>query len=214
LFTGIIEDLGKVVSIRKEKGVFILAVETKIDLGDLKVGDSISVDGVCLTVVETRKNSFSVEVSSETLSRSTLNNIEAGYRVNLERAMKVGDRLGGHMVSGHVDVVGKIKEIRDGANGLIIEITPPEDFMRYIVDKGSVAVDGISLTVNSIKRSSFTVNIIGHTEKNTTLSTKGQGGSVNLEADIIGKYVEKFLSTEDKREGDITLKKLSEEGYI
>ncbi len=214
MFTGIIEDIGKVVSIRKTKEAFILAVETNIDLGDLKVGDSISVDGVCLTVVEKRKNSFSVEVSHETLSRSTLNKIEAGYRVNLERAMKVGDRLGGHMVSGHVDVVGRIKEIRSGDEGLIIEITPTENFMRYIVDKGSVAVDGISLTVNSIKGSSFTVNIIGHTEKNTTLSAKGPGGTVNLEADIIGKYIEKFLSTEDKRGGDITLQKLSEEGYI
>ena len=214
MFTGIIEDVGKVAGVRKAGGAFILAIETGIDLGDVKIGDSISVDGVCLTVVEKKNKSFSVEVSSETLSRSTLVKIETGRMVNLERAMKMGDRFGGHMVSGHVDVVGKIKDVRSGDEGLIIEMEPTEGFMRYIVDKGSVAVDGISLTVNSMNESSFTVNIIGHTEKQTTLSKKGPGGLVNLEADMIGKYVERFLSNKDKGTDGITLEKLSEEGYI
>jgi riboflavin synthase len=214
LFTGLIEDVGKVVGVRKAGGAFILEVETDIDLGDIKIGDSTSVDGVCLTVVEKKNKSFSVEVSSETLSRSTLAKIVAGSVVNLERAMKMGDRFGGHMVSGHVDVVGSIKGVKSGEEGLIIEIEPPEGFMRYIVDKGSVAVDGISLTVNSMNKSSFTVNIIGHTEKQTTLSAKGPGGLVNLEADVIGKYVERFLSRKDKGTEGITLEKLSEEGYI
>lgn len=214
MFTGIIEDVGTVRGIRSAGNISILTIETKMDLSDTRIGDSISVDGVCLTVVETGAGAFSVEASPETLTRCTLDNAARGRRVNLERALRVGDRLGGHFVAGHVDGVGEVTAIERSPDSLIIGITPPAGIRRYIVDKGSVAVDGISLTVNSLTDDGFTVNIIRHTAQETTLDGKRPGDRVNLEADLIGKYVERFLL--QKREipsGGITLEKLAEEGY-
>lgn len=214
MFTGIIEDVGTIREVRKAGGVSILVLETGMELTDTIIGDSISVSGVCLTVVEVGKNSFSVEATPETLSRSTLSANLRGLKVNLEKALKVGGRMGGHMVQGHIDGVGKINEVKREMDSLIIEITPPEFLIRYMVDKGSIAVDGISLTVNSIDDNVFTINIIRHSAQNTTLNDRKVGDTVNLEADIISKYVEKFLSRKDVKEEGLTLKKLSEEGFI
>ena len=214
MFTGIIEDVGVVKGLRKSGAISIFTVETELDIKDTKLGDSISVNGVCLTVVEIKDDSFSVEASPETLSRSTLKDTMIHTPVNLERALSVGGRLGGHIVQGHVDGVGKVTKIEKDADNLIIEITPPESVMRYVVDKGSIAVDGISLTVNSIAENSFTINIISHTVEKTTLSKIKVGDEVNIEADIIGKYVEKYLSKGSVKSGGLTLEKLSEEGYL
>ncbi len=214
MFTGIIEDVGIVRDFRKSGAVSIITVETGMDLKDTKIGDSICVNGVCLTVVAIEGKSFIVEASPETVSRSTLKDIGTNNRVNLEKALAVGDRLGGHMVQGHVDGVGVIKRVDKDKDSLIIEIIPPDNVFRYIVDKGSVSVNGISLTVNSIADDSFTVNIIRHTAEKTNLLNINVGDEVNLEADIIGKYVERFLA-KDKKEGEgLTLKKLAEEGYL
>jgi riboflavin synthase len=214
MFTGIIEDVGTIRGIRFAGNISILTIETSMDLTDTKIGDSISVDGVCLTVVEMTRDSFGVEASPETLTRSTLDTASRGRRVNLERALRVGDRLGGHFVAGHVDGVGEIISVDKSPDSLIIGISAPVNMQRYIVDKGSVAVDGISLTINSLSGETFTINIIRHTAQETTLDGRNQGDRVNLEADLIGKYVERFLlQKQEVPSGGITLEKLAEEGY-
>jgi riboflavin synthase len=214
MFTGIIEDVGTIRGIRPAGNISILTIETKMDLSDTKIGDSISVDGVCLTAVGLESGSFSVEASPETLKRSSLDNAARGRRVNLERALRVGDRLGGHFVAGHVDGVGEVAKVEKSPDSLIIAVTAPEEVRRYIVDKGSVAVDGVSLTVNSLTDDGFTVNIIRHTAKETTLDDRQPGDRLNLEADLVGKYVERFLlKKEETPSGGITLEKLAEEGY-
>jgi riboflavin synthase len=215
MFTGIIEDVGTVSGVSGAGSAFIITIETTMSLADVKIGDSISINGVCLTVVETKRDSFSAEVSPETLSRTTLAGAQRGIRVNLEKALQVGGRLGGHLVQGHVDGVGSISGIRRESDSVLITISPPDGLMKYFVEKGSVAVDGISLTVNSVLESEFTLNIIGHTAQNTVLVTKGVGEPVNLEVDILGKYVERFIQNKIKNDNKgVTLKKLSEEGFI
>jgi riboflavin synthase len=214
MFTGIIEDVGLVRGLRKAGEVSIITVETGMGLDDTKIGDSISVNGVCLTVVAMESKSFSVEASPETVSRSTLKDIRTADRVNLEKAMKLGGRLGGHMVQGHVDGVGVVRRIDSDNDSLIIEIAPPDNVSRYVVDRGSVSVNGISLTVNSTADGSFTVNIIRHTAENTNLLGARVGDEVNLEADIIGKYVERLLSKDNEKGEGLTLDKLAEEGYL
>jgi riboflavin synthase len=215
LFTGIIESIGTVGSVRKQGKVYVLTIGTALDLSDTKIGDSVSVDGVCLTVVGISGGSISVEATPETLSCSTLKDASAGLSVNLERALRPTDRLGGHLVQGHVEATGRIRNVSRNADGLIIEIDVDPSIMRYVVDKGSVAVDGISLTVNSLTGSGFTVNIIGHTETQTTLGQKRAGSPVNIETDIIGRYVERLLTRQKPAGADgITLSKLAQEGYV
>lgn len=218
MFTGIIEDVGVVRVIRKSGEISIITIQTSMDLKDTKIGDSISINGVCLTVVEIEVGSFAVEASPETISRSTLNKIRINNPVNLEKALTLRSRLGGHLVQGHVDGVGRVKGIEREKDSLIIEIVPPESVIGYIVDKGSVAVNGISLTVNSKTEDSFTINIIRHTVVNTNLSKIGLDDKVNIEVDIIGKYVaqymETFLSKGGGKKGGLTLEKLAEEGYL
>jgi riboflavin synthase len=215
LFTGIIESIGTVASVKKQGKVYVLTIGTTMDLSDTRVGDSVSVDGVCLTVVGISGGSISVEATAETLSRSTLNNAAKGFSVNLERALKLTDRLGGHLVQGHVEGTGSVRRVTHDADGLIIEIGTDPAIMRYIIDKGSVAVDGISLTVNSLTPAGFTVNIIGHTEHETTLGLKRPGSQVNIETDIIGRYIERLLTGQKSPGAEgITLTKLAQEGYV
>lgn len=161
---------------------------------DLSVGDSLSVDGVCLTAVEVGKSKVALELSRETLRRTTLGSKRIGSRCNLERPLKLGARLGGHMVTGHIDGVGEVVEVRPEANGLWVTVRGPQEVMRYIVEKGSVALDGISMTVAGTDEETFSVAVIPHTAKVTTLGEAGPGTAVNLEADIIGKYVERFVA--------------------
>ncbi|MBW1920981.1 MAG: riboflavin synthase [Deltaproteobacteria bacterium] len=197
MFTGLVEGRGKIRdAIRRGKDMR-LTVSPLLDMSDLQVGDSVSVEGVCLTVTEVNKGFFSVDVSSETLLRSTLGLVKQGDEVNLERSLKVGDRIGGHLVSGHVDGVGKIAGKERAGDSWVLRIEIKEDLARYIVNKGSVAVDGISLTVNRCDGSAFEVNIIPETAAVTGILKKKSGDLVNIETDIIGKYVEKFLSNRD-----------------
>ena len=200
MFTGIIEGLGTVRSVTRSAGGMRLTLEADFPLHDLKIGDSIAVSGVCLTAVEFLNKAIGVDVAPETLSRTTLGQVKSGDRVNIEQALSFGARLGGHLVSGHIDSVGVVQSKRPAANATVWTFGVPEEFSRYIVEKGSIAVDGISLTVNACNRTSFEVSIIPHTAKVTTLAFKGVGDAVNIETDMIGKYVERFTRPFSDRE--------------
>ena len=192
MFTGIIEGLGTVKSLTRSAGGLRMGVKADFSMDRLPVGDSVAVSGACLTVVNFCDNIFDVDVAPETLSRTTLGQAKVGDRVNLERALCFGDRLGGHLVSGHVDGIGVVKAKRSVANATLFSFGIPETVSRYIIHKGSIAVDGISLTVNFCDRTSFEVSIIPHTAKMTTLGFRKAGDRVNIETDMIGKYVEGF----------------------
>ncbi len=192
MFTGIIEGLGTVKSLTRAAGGLRMGIEADFSVDKIKIGDSIAVSGACLTLVHFQDNIFEVDVAPETLVKTTLGQAKRGDKVNLERALRLGDRLDGHMVTGHVDGVGVVKARRPLANAMLFVFGVPEALLRYIVQKGSVAVDGISLTVNACKRGAFDVSIIPHTAKMTTMGFKKVGDSVNIETDIIGKYVERF----------------------
>jgi riboflavin synthase len=200
MFTGIVEGLGTVKSVARSAGGMRMSLEPDFLIDDLTIGDSISVSGVCLTAVELQNKAISVDVAPETLSRTTLGEVKSGDRVNLEQALSFGARLGGHLVSGHIDSVGVVQAKQPVANATLWTFGVPEELSRYIVEKGSIAVDGISLTVNACDRTSFEVSIIPHTAKVTTLGFKGVGDPVNLEADMIGKYVERFTRPFSDRE--------------
>ena len=193
MFTGIVEEIGAVASIEPTLAGTRLTVLASRVLGDLKVGDSISVNGACLTVVAKNEQSFAVEVSPETLSVTALGRLAGGAPVNLERAMKLNERIGGHLVSGHVDAVGRIRSRSQEGNAIVFVIEAPDDVLRYCVHKGSVTVDGISLTINDVTDHSFNVAIIPHTAAVTTLGLKQVEDHVNLESDLIGKFVERLL---------------------
>lgn len=193
MFTGIIEELGTVAALERKEEAARLAVSAEVVLADLKVGNSIAVDGVCLTVVELRGKTFSADLSFETLQRTTLGELKGGDRVNLERPLRFGDQLGGHLVLGHVDGVGSIQEIEPSGNGFLFRFSYPPELEGLLVFKGSIAVDGISLTVADLHEGSFSVAIIPHTFRVTTLGVKKVGAKVNLEADVLGKYVRQQL---------------------
>ena len=194
MFTGIVAALGSVRRLTRRGEDALLEVETALDLDDVRTGDSMAVNGACLTVTAKAGRSFHADVSAETLSRTTLRSLTPGDRVNLEKALRVGDRLGGHIVLGHVDSVGRIAEVTVRSGSLVfgIEIAPGPD--RYLVAKGSVTLDGISLTVNRCEKNRFYVNIIPHTAAATTLGFKKAGNEVNIETDILARYVEKLIA--------------------
>ncbi len=199
MFTGIVEDLGKIESIRKRGKDVIFVISTdKINFDELDHGESITVNGACLTVISLGKKAFEVKASHETLNRTNLSKVRVGSRVNLERALKVGDRLGGHIVNGHVDGIGKITSIEQKGESKEVWVTLIPELSRYVVEKGSIAVDGVSLTVNRVDGDKFSVNIIPYTQDVTIFGGMKKGDSVNIECDIIGKYVEKFVV--DKKE--------------
>jgi riboflavin synthase len=200
MFTGIIEGLGTVRELRTSATEARLTLEADFPLEGTRLGDSVSVNGACLTVVRLEGARFQVDVSPETLGRTTFGSARAGDRVNLERALRLSDRLDGHLVSGHVDGIGTIAARRRAANAIIIEIKAPGALLRYMIEKGSVAVDGISLTVNRCEADRFQVSVIPHTARWTTLVAKAVGDAVHIETDMIGKYVERFLRREDAGE--------------
>ncbi|CAK7025827.1 riboflavin synthase [Tissierella sp.] len=193
MFTGIVEEIGKVQGIRRGERSFTLTISGSLILDKTFIGDSICTNGVCLTVTKINNNSFEADVMVETLRRSNLGVLKIGSYVNLERALALDKRLGGHLVSGHIDGVGEIisREKEDNATWITIKASP--DILRYIIEKGSIAIDGISLTVAYVDEYVFKVSIIPHTSINTTLLDKIRGDKVNLECDLIGKYVEKLL---------------------
>jgi len=193
MFTGLIEDLGTVRELRKGADSVRLAVATRIPMSDLELGESIAVNGICLTMVTFGGGMFSADVSPETLERTNLGELVPGAAVNLERALRLSDRLGGHLVSGHVDAVATITERRQDRNAIRFTFRQAAAVNRFVVEKGSVAIDGISLTVNEVSGESFSVAVIPHTLAMTTLKEKGAGSRVNIETDIIGKYVERLL---------------------
>ncbi len=206
MFTGIIEELGEVVEVRKNKGGIRLRIQAKEVLNGTKVGDSMNVDGVCLTVCEVTEKNFLVDVIKETLTKTTLSGLRRAGKVNLERAVQLNGRFGGHFVTGHVDGAGKI--IKKGSG--LAAIQAPAGMMRYIFPRASIAMDGVSLTVVRCSLDKFEIAIIPHTAHMTTLGFKSEGSLVNLEADFLGKQVGNLL---ERREG-ITEKFLSEEGFI
>lgn len=201
MFTGIVEEIGEIVAISKGIQSSRLTIKGNLVFQDAKLGDSIAVNGVCLTVADMTSNTFTADVMAETIRRSSLGALKKGSKVNLERAMSAEGRFGGHIVSGHIDGIGTISEMKKEENAVWVTIEAPSHVLRYIVEKGSIAIDGISLTVAYIDQEGFKVSIIPHTGSETILLTKKKGDIVNLECDVIGKYVEKLISTpkEEKR---------------
>jgi riboflavin synthase len=212
MFTGIIEEIGKIEEISKHGHNLKLRVKAPKILTDLKVGDSININGACQTVIATNGDSFTVEAVEETLQKTNLGELKRNDGVNLERALRLSDRLGGHLVTGHIDCVGEIKSITKREGSFLYEFQLSEKYLAYLVEKGSVAVDGISLTVVEVKEYSFTVAIIPFTLENTTLGTKTVGDLVNIETDLIGKYVER-MSTSKKDKCEITREWLKDKGW-
>lgn len=202
MFTGIVQDVGKVMS-REARGgdVRLLIAFDRLDPSGINIGDSICVQGCCLTAVELRDRSFAADVSRETLSLTTLGDLSAGSPVNLEPSLKAGDALGGHLVSGHVDGVGEIAAMSGDARSTRVEITVPVALARYIARKGSVAIDGVSLTVNEVQGATFGINLIPHTQAVTTLGAIRRGTRVNVEIDQIARYVERLLGDSARFEG-------------
>jgi riboflavin synthase len=202
MFTGIVEDLGKIKGIRrKAKDVVFIISTNKINLDELEHGESISVNGTCLTVISLSKGAFEVKASHETLNRTNLSRVKVGSRVNLERAIRVGDRLDGHIVNGHVDGVGRIASIDQKGESREIWVTLIPELSRYVVEKGSIAVDGVSLTVNRVDGDKFSANIIPYTQDATIFGDMKTGDLVNIECDIIGKYVESFVAEKKEKKG-------------
>lgn len=210
MFTGIIEEIGTILQREETANRCALTISAKKVLTDTKIGDSIAVNGVCLTVTDFKKDSFTADVMPETLRRSSLGQLKTGSAVNLERAMAADGRFGGHIVAGHIDGTGKISSLRPEGNAVLVTVSTTPDLLRYIVEKGSIAIDGISLTVANVTRSDFTVSLIPHTGEETTLLKHHPGEIVNLETDIIGKYVEKLIQT--KKSG-VTMELLLENGF-
>lgn len=212
MFTGIVTAIGEVASIQPQGGDLRLTIAThKLDLSDVVLGDSIAVNGVCLTVVEMTNSKVSFDVSRESLDRTSLNQIQTGSRVNLEKALAVGDRLGGHIVSGHVDGLGKVIQLEPSARSVRFRFQVPAELEKYIAEKGSICIDGTSLTVNSVGKQWFEVNIIPHTLQETIISGYKVGTMVNLEVDLIARYLERLLP---QNTGEITMETLSQNGFL
>jgi len=215
MFTGIIEELGTVIQLDQQGVSARITIEADQVLENTKLGDSIAVNGVCLTVTDLRKDRFCADVMAETLRRSSLGVLKKGSKVNLERAMAADGRFGGHMVSGHIDGTGEIAKISPEGTAVWYTIEAPKSIVDGIVEKGSIAIDGISLTVADVTEQDFSVSIIPHTGANTTLSLKKQGDIVNLENDIVGKYVQKFLSgKKDETKSNVTEEFLGKYGFL
>ncbi len=216
VFTGIIEEVGVVKSIRMGAKSAVITIQAEKVMEDIHVGDSIAANGICLTVTSFDKNSYSVDVMHETLRRTNLGALKSGSRVNLERALAADGRFGGHIVAGHVDDPGTITSMEKDDNAIWITIETTPAVLKYIVEKGSITIDGISLTVARVDDKSFAVSVIPHTGAHTTLLEKKPGATVNLETDMVGKYVEKILryqAEEEKQQSGITMDFLKRNGF-
>ena len=216
MFTGIIEEIGTVKSIKKGTHSAVITIQASKIQEDMKLGDSIAVNGVCLTTVDIGKNSYSADVMHETLKRTNLGELKSGSRVNLERAMAADGRFGGHIVAGHVDGTGVITSMKKDDNAVWMTVDTSPAILRYIIEKGSITIDGISLTVAGVDSHSFSVSVIPHTGVMTTLLDKKPGNTVNLENDMVGKYVEKLMKPEPEETGSssrITMEFLAEHGF-
>ncbi|NOQ45133.1 MAG: riboflavin synthase [Desulfobulbaceae bacterium] len=217
MFTGIIQGIGTVVEKHPAGGGVVFSLEAGFDLTDPEEGESIAVNGVCLTARDIKGRRFMVDVSPESLSRTGLSRFEAGSRVNLERALRISDRLGGHLVSGHVDAPGRVEERRTAGDFTLFSFSLDRSLTKYVIEKGSITINGVSLTVNSCEGNRFSVSIIPHTLAVTTLGDLKKGDQVNLEVDIIGKYVEKLLAArpmEANQASAINPAFLAEHGFL
>ena len=215
MFTGIVEEMGTIRSIRRGAHSAVLSIGADTVLSDLKTGDSVAVNGVCLTATGTDPGGFTADVMHETLDRSSLGTLTVGSRVNLERAMAAHGRFGGHIVSGHIDGTGTIAALRKDDNALWYTVKAAPGLLRYVVEKGSITIDGISLTVACVETDQFSVSVIPHTAAVTILGEKRPGDVVNLETDLIGKYVEKLLTSQTQAQprSGITLEFLAQNGF-
>ncbi len=214
MFTGIIENWGKVLRVEFRRQEKKLALELPFDLTEVQLGDSINVNGACLTVVGKKGQTIELDLSPETLQKTTLAKVKEGDKVNIERALRLSDRLGGHIVTGHIDGIGVVTERIQERDFLHLRIRIPQSVSRYVVQKGSIAIDGISLTVNEYRREEISLTLIPYTLEKTTLISKKVGDEVNVEADILGKYVEKMLDREGEKPKGIDLSFLKEHGFI
>lgn len=217
MFTGIVEEVGTIQSIKRGRKSSVLKIKGQKVLQGTRIGDSISTNGICLTVTKVGNDFFEADVMSESLNRTNIGELVPGSYVNLERALSLATRLGGHIVSGHIDGTGKIRNLKRDDNAVLITIETAPELLRYIIEKGSIAIDGVSLTVVTVNDQFFKVSIIPHTGEETILLQKKMGDTVNLECDMIGKYVEKLLgldSKEDVQEGQVTAELLRENGFF
>ncbi|GFO64741.1 riboflavin synthase [Geomonas paludis] len=214
MFTGLIETVGELVSIERRGASGSLTVKTSLPLDEIRIGDSIAINGACLTVVRKGGGAVTFDVSPETIDRTAFKNLKSGAPLNMERAMRLSDRLDGHLVSGHVDCVATITERREVANNIVFSFRFPAEFAKYIAAKGSVAIDGISLTVNEVGADSFSVNIIPHTASKTTLISKRVGDEVNIETDLLCRYLERLLAGKERNQGGVTMDLLAKNGFI
>ncbi len=218
MFTGIVEELGKMVNLEMGADSGVITIEAEKVLENTGLGDSIAVNGVCLTARDFGSGTFSADVMPETLRKTNLGNLKRGSAVNLERALTLSARLGGHLMLGHVDATGSVLSVRPEGNAVIYTISAPEEEIgRYLLPQGSIGVDGISLTIARLGKDNFSVSLIPHTVKVTTLGTYGPGAQVNLEADVVGKYVYRMLKgglPGGQGEGGLTLEKLAEGGFL
>lgn len=216
MFTGIVEELGTIKSLNMQGTSGQIAIKAKKVLENTKIGDSIAVNGICLTVTSLLNDGFTADVMAETVRRSSLKGASAGDKVNLERAMDADGRFGGHIVSGHIDGTGTISEFRKEENAVWVTIDTPKEILNLIVEKGSICIDGISLTVAALTDKSFSVSVIPHTGEETTLLKKKPGDMVNLENDVVGKYVQRLLGLEPKKEeskSSLTMDMLRDYGF-
>ena len=217
MFTGIISAIGKIIAIEHKGGDCRFTINTgKLPLSDTQLGDSIAVNGVCLTAVELGKQHFCADVSNETLSRSTLKNAAVGTPVNLELALTPTTRMGGHIVSGHVDGIGELVELKPDARSWRLSLKAPDDLAKYIAEKGSITINGISLTVNTVNGALFSVNIVPHTLKETTLADIKVGSQVNLEVDLLARYLERLLQGDAAAQPKATITEafLQDNGFL
>ncbi len=215
MFTGIVEEIGTVQSVNWGKISAKIKISANKVLSDVKTGDSINTNGTCLTVTSFESDSFEVDVMAETMRKTNLKDFVPGDRVNLERALKLSDRMGGHIVSGHIDGTGKVISKRKEDNATWLSVSAVENILKYIINKGSVALDGVSLTVANAGMDHFNVSIIPHTASETTLLEKKTGDLINIECDITGKYIEKFMNIKsDNNKSEINYNYLSKHGFI
>lgn len=218
MFTGIIESLGRVERIQDMGGDLRLQIQTPLDLSDVHLGDSIATNGICLTVVDWGENWYAADVSKESLSRSTIAQWQLGRVVNVEKAMLPTTRFGGHIVSGHVDAVGEITQLRQDARSVYFEVTAPASIARYLAEKGSVTIDGISLTINYLRGCVLSLNVIPHTAERTNISTWQVGCKVNIEVDVLARYIERLMlgpaAAEQNQKSNISMQFLAENGFL
>ena len=218
MFTGIIEEIGVIDSVKSQNASIRLGIECRGIMGDIGLGDSIAVNGVCLTVATYSSRIFMADIMPETIRKTSLEDLKIGSMVNLERALRLSDRLGGHIVSGHIDGTGTIFKKSEEGNAIWLGIRAKPEILKYIIPKGSVALDGVSLTVAHIDDESFGISLVPHTAKSTTLSSKNIGEKINIECDMLGKYIERLLLFENTKksaaEKTLTMDTLKESGFI